>query len=132
MRLTWMSSRETAHEQAEAAREFARQAGFGLAGLSPGDLVPGNLTMVFALSAWLRTCDVDPVPACSGLLGLRQALLQTSGLEIASEPVPLLAGGHRNALLALSVYVHGLISRSAARAGKPAQTIVQEALELLP
>jgi hypothetical protein len=127
-----MSSTETAHEQAEAAREFARQAGFGLAGLSPGDLVPGNLTMVFALSAWLRTCDVDPVPACSGLLGLRQALLQTSGLEIASEPVPLLAGGHRNALLALSVYVHGLISRSAARAGKPAQTIVQEALELLP
>jgi len=132
MRLTWMSSRETAHEQAEAARQFAGQAGLGLAGLSPGDLVAGNLTMVFALSAWLRTCDVDPVAACSGLLGLRQALLQTSGLEAASEPIPLLAGSPRNALLALSVYIHGLISRSAAKAGKPAQTIVQEALELLP
>jgi hypothetical protein len=132
MRPNWMSSRETAHEQAEASRQFARQAGLGLAGLSPDDLAAGNLTMVFALSAWLRTCDVDPVPACSGLLGLRQALLHTSGLEAASEPIPLLAGSPRNALLALSVYIHGLISRSVARAGKPAQTIVQEALELLP
>jgi len=127
-----MPSTETAHEQEEAARDFAREAAFGLAVLSPGDLVAGNLTMIFALSAWLRICDTGPVPACSGLLSLRRALLEASGLDEATEPVPLLAGNPRNALLGLSVYLHGLICRSAARTHKPTQSIVEEALEFLP
>ena len=108
------------------------EAGLGLAELSPGDLVAGNLTLLFALSVWLRICDLGPVAACSGLVGLRRALLEASGLDEATEPVPLLAGDSRNALLGISVYLHGLVNRSVARAGIPPRAIVEEALELLP
>jgi hypothetical protein len=123
---------ESALEHEEAAREFARQAGFGLAGLVPGDLTRGNLTLLFALSAWLRIGGIGTVGACSVLLGLRRALLEVSGLDKVSEPVPLVAGDPHCALVSLSIYLHGLISRSAAHVHEPMATVVEEALDLLP
>jgi len=132
VRLFEMPVLETAEERQDAAREFAFQAGLGLAELVPTDLVGGNLTLVFALSAWLRMSGMEPLGACSSLLALRRALVEASGLDQATEPVPLLAGDPRSALLNLSVYLHGLICRAASCAGSPTVTVVQEALSLLP
>ncbi len=131
MRLTETPMPEPALAHRDAAREFARQAGLGLAGLVRGDLVEGNLTLVFALSAWLRVVGIGTVPACSSLLALRQALLEVSGLDRGSEPVPLLARDSRAALASLAIYLHGLIERSATHAHTSTVTIVDEALEVL-
>jgi len=122
---------QPALERPAAARAFARQAGLGLAGLARGDLVEGNLTLLFALSAWLRLAGIGTVPACSSLLVLRRALVEVSGLDRESEPVPLLAGDSRSALVGLAIYLHDLIGRSASHAHSSMVTIVEEALEIL-
>ena len=122
---------QPALERPAAARAFARQAGLGLAGLARGDLVEGNLTLLFALSAWLRLAGIGTVPACSSLLVLRRALVEVSGLDRGSEPVPLLARDSRAALASLAIYLHGLIERSATHAHTSTVTIVEEVLEIL-
>jgi hypothetical protein len=115
----------------EAMLEFAREAGLGLAQLGSCDLAEGNLSLVFALSAWLRFAGVGVPGACSGLLGLRRTLLEASSLDQHSEPIPLVAGDPRSALLSLATYVHGLIGRSARHAHKSTTSMVEEALALL-
>jgi len=118
-------------EEGDGAREFARCAGLGLAGYEVCDLAGGNLTLIFALSAWLRSSRIGTLDACSSMLGLRGALLEASELDSPSEPVPLLAGDARNALISLSIYVHGLICRSANYSRRSPAALVEEALQLL-
>lgn len=107
------------------------RAGLGLAGLVRDDLVEGNLTVLFALSAWLCIVGIGTVPASSSLLALHRPLIEASGLDRGSEPVPLLAGDSRVALASLAIYLHGLIERSATHAHTSAATIVEKALEIL-
>lgn len=121
----------TALEHAGATRRFARQALLGLAGLEPADVTGGNLTLPLALSAWLRIAGLSTADARSSLLDLRLALVQVSGLDQATEPVPLLTREPRQALVGLAVYLHGLVIRSAAHAQTSRSAIAEEALELL-
>jgi hypothetical protein len=114
-----------------ALTEFAAEAARGLAGFEIEDLREGNLSLVFALSAWLRTADIDVEGAQAGLLELRTALIECSGLDKKTEPVPLLAGQPRVALLGLAAYVHGLICRSALHKQTLPCTVVEEALAVL-
>lgn len=127
---------ETREESALAlnakAREFAYEAALGLAEFTSEDLAAGNLTLVFALSAWLRTSRIGVVHACSSLLALRVALLEVSGLEKASEPIPLLAGDPKSSLTTLAFCVHGLVHRAVAHTERTAEVLVEEAIELLP
>jgi hypothetical protein len=122
---------ESTHEQMDAYREFARQAGLGLAGLPRGDMQEGNLTLLLSLSTWLRISGTGAAAACSSLLGVRRALLEVSGLDKASEPVPLIPLDPRSALIGLAIYMHGLIWRSASRALTSPPIIVEEALDSL-
>lgn len=131
MRLTQMRLQDPAPDDEYAACEFARQAGRGLVQLLPGDLGRGNLTLLLALSAWLRIAGIGMLPACSSLIGLRRALLEVSGLDKDREPVPLLAGDPSVALVGLSIYLHGLITRAAQHAHDSTGAVVEEALELL-
>lgn len=118
-------------DEALSALAFASEAGRGLCHLDSRDIGKGELSLVFALSAWLRSSRATIPSACSGLLELRRALLESSSLDVASEPVPLLAGDARTALLSLATYVVGLIGRAARhRTGSPAEA-VEEALALL-
>jgi hypothetical protein len=110
---------------------FARSAGLGLTEFSPEDLSGGNLSLVFALSAWLRLNDLDISEGCAALFGLRRALVEVSGLDASSEPIPLMAGDSRTGLVGLGAYMHGLIRRAAAQARRPAQLVVEEAVTLL-
>jgi len=129
--LIQMPMADTALEDEESAREFARQAGLGLATLTCSDIAEGNLTLPLALSAWLRITRIGVVGACSSLLGLRAALLEASGLDRDTEPVPLLTRDPQRALIGHATYVRGLIFRSAAHADRPTSALVEEALELL-
>jgi hypothetical protein len=115
-------------DEAETATEFARLAAVGLAQFEPEELGDRSLVLVFAMSAWLRLARTSIAGACAALLQLRHLLLDSSRLDQVSEPVPLLAGEPRTALLGLATYVHGLICRAAANGERSRAALVEEAL----
>lgn len=131
MRNRELSLLEETSFRAESIRDFARSAGLGLVEFVPNDLIGGNLSLVCALSAWLRFNDVDVSEACAGFLRLRGALVEVSGLDASSEPIPLMAGDAPTALMGLGAYMHGLIRRAAAHSRRPAPVLVEEAVTLL-
>lgn len=131
MRLDQMLVAQQEVEDRDAARAFVRQSGLGLAGYDACDLVAGNLTLIFALSAWIRSSGIGTLPACSSLLSLRVAILEVSGLDPRSEPTPLLTGDARCALISLSIYMHGLICRASAHSHCSRAEIVEAALQAL-
>jgi hypothetical protein len=118
-------------EAGDTVKEFARHAGLGLARLEHRDLAQGSLCLIFAASAWLRFSRIGVTASCSSLLSLRRTLLEASGLDRDSEPIPLLAGDHSTALIGLSHYTHGLIRRAARHSGRSPVEVVEEALQLL-
>jgi hypothetical protein len=111
--------------------EFLREAALGVAGIIPEDLDPGNLTIPLGVSAWIVRSDVDLAEACDALLELRGAFLSVSGLDRASEPVPLLGGDRRTSVLTLAVYLDGLLDRGARLARTTRTELAEAALALL-
>ena len=66
--------------------------------------------------------------ACDVLLHLRAALLAVSALDQRSEPVPLVAGDRRQAVLTLAVYLDGLVGRACRLAGTTREELAEAAL----
>jgi len=110
---------------------FLYEAALGVAQMMPEDLEPGNLTIPFGVSVWIRRSDIGLADACDAMLELRTAFLAVSGLDQRSEPVPLLGGDRRTAVLNLAVYLDGLVNRGARCAGTSRMELAQAALELL-
>ena len=104
--------------------EFARSAVAGLARIEPQDLAPGNLTLPLELSRWMHEARLDEREAIVVLLDLRRALLKAGGLDVSTEPVPLLAGDSRHALVALATYLEGLVRRASFVAGPDIEVLV--------
>ncbi len=103
----------------------------GLACLEPEDLLEGNLTLALGISAWLRRSGADLTDAVQAMLDIRDALVEVGGLDARTEPVPLLAGEARTAVLSLAIYLDGLVRRSAAVSGVSRSAVVERALERL-
>ncbi len=101
-----------APEGGETLARFARAVVAGLPRLDPEDLGPGTLTLPLVVSAWMRDADLDTAGAGAALLAVREAVVAAASLDRASEPVPLMAGDRRRALLSLAVYVDGLVRRA--------------------
>jgi hypothetical protein len=97
----------------ESLQRFAREAIVGLATLDAEDLKPPRLTLPLIVSVWMRRAGVGTATARRGLLALRVALLDESGLDERTEPVPLPVADSAVATLSLAVYLHGLLRRSA-------------------
>ncbi len=124
-------------QEAEAAQaidpavEFARTLGRGLVDLSQADFAEGVLTLPFGLSAWMRQAQASLDDARAAISLLRDALLAVSGLHRASEPVPLLARDRKAAVVSMTVYLEGLLTRAAAQAQASRSDVVEAALEEL-
>lgn len=103
----------------------------GLVTLDDEDLAPGNMTLELGLTLWMSRTRTDLPTARRALWGLRRALLAVSNLDQDSEPVPLMAGDQRAALLALAIYLYGLARRAADSRLLTAPQIAEEALEAL-
>jgi hypothetical protein len=103
----------------------------GLAVLEAEDLTRGNLTLELGLSLWMRRTDSDLFGVRDALLEVRRALLEAAGMDRVSEPIPLLAGDDRTAVLSLAVYIKGLVVRAASAADTSRREIVEAALALL-
>lgn len=126
-----MRSVQVAVETQSVQGRFLREAALGVAEMLPEDLEPGNLTIPFGVSVWIRRSDIDLAGACDVMLELRTAFLTVSGLDRRSEPVPLLGGDRRTSVLNLAVYLDGLVARGARCAGVSRAELAEAALELL-
>jgi len=100
-----------------ACRVVAGEVALVLSGTSPQDLASGSLVLALALSVCMERHGVGAEGLVGAMRLLRGAVLADSGLDAASEPVPLAAGDPRSAALALARYLHGLLERAARAIG---------------
>jgi hypothetical protein len=96
--------------------------------LVPEDLRAECLTLPLPISSWLRVHALDPDEACQALMALREALIESSGIEARSEPVPLVVGDRRHAVLNLARYLDQLVERAGGVAGKDRGGVIDSAL----
>jgi len=111
-----------------AVAEFTPEMARGIARLEPGDLFDGGLMLPLGLSVWLRRTGTGLHQARGLMLAVRRALLEVSGLDRVTEPVPLLAGDERTVVLHLAVYLDGLVSRAARATHATRTEVVERAL----
>ena len=109
--------------------DFATALAHGVADLAAEDLAHDALTLTFGLSAWMRRSSVGYEQAWAGVLLLRSALLAVGGLDRSSEPIPLRASDPKTALVSMTVYLDGLVSRAAGASGKGRWDVVCDAVE---
>jgi hypothetical protein len=120
--------------QPSEAPDFRRAAGDVIAQLLPADRRDGSLTPALLLSASLRRCglDHDLDLACEELLVLRSGLLAASpAVDAAHEPVPLVVGDRRLALLNLTAYLDDLLERAARADARGREEVLATALDRL-
>lgn len=114
------------------AVQFATALAHGVADFEPEDLTSDALRLTFDLSAWMRRTSVGAEEAWSGVLLLRNALLEVAGLECTSEPVPLRALDTKMALASMTVYLDGLLERAARATHKGRWAVAGDAVGLFP
>jgi len=122
--------RSELHEQANSA-PFVRDAAVGLATLDPEDLGRGNLTLPLLLSVWMRRAEVGVEDARDALLELRSALVEASGLDRRTEPVPLCVADPAAAVLSLARYTEGLLGRASEAARTSRLEVARRAVALV-
>jgi hypothetical protein len=115
----------------ESIERFAREAMLGLAVLEPDDLTPGNLTVRLGLSLWMRRGRIRVETARDAMLELRGALLEASGLDERTEPVPLLLADPVAAIVSLALYLEGLLQRAARMTATSRVEVARRALVLV-
>jgi hypothetical protein len=71
-----------------------------------------DLTVRLLVGASLRRRCVGHETACRALMALRRAIIDSSELDAASEPVPLVVGDRRQGLINLVGYLEGLLARA--------------------
>jgi hypothetical protein len=115
-------------ESEDTGDDFRRALARGLIDLDLNYDVRENLTLQLSLSLWMRLAGADLALTRWELLELRRNVLDVSGLDSRTEPVPMHARDDARAVLNLSVYLLELIDR-AAHAGDVGRTeIVESAL----
>jgi len=95
----WHLAAEALHVAAEA----------GAVGSAGGQVIP------FGLSASMARHGAGAEDVVDAILEARAAVIATSGIDPATEPVPLVVGDARVAAVNLGVYLQGLLERAAAR-----------------
>ena len=104
----------------------------GLAELGPVDLASGDLSLELGISIWLRRNETPLEEARHLLLDIRQQVLEASGLDAATEPVPLVGRSLRLDVVNLVAYVGDLLRRGAAAAGCAPRALAARVMAELP
>ncbi len=104
----------------------------GLAELGPVDPFAGDLCLELGLSVWLRRSGTSLLEARDRLSEARQAVLAASGLDPATEPVPLIGRSPRADVITLAAYVGDLLRRAAAAADCSVTLVAERAIAMLP
>jgi hypothetical protein len=88
----------------------------GLAELGPVDPLSGDLSLELGISLWLRSDGTSLMEARDILLEMRAVILEVSGLDPATEPVPLVGRSPRLDVVNLATYAGNLLRRASAAA----------------
>lgn len=100
-------------ETGATGADFASEVVRFIAGLSNEGPVGVSLSLPFGLSASMKRHGLGLDETISAVLSVRTALLAVSGLDLASEPVPLRLPDSVLFVLNLAVYLDGLLGRAA-------------------
>jgi len=125
-----------APDPALAEQAFVTEVARGMAALCGGEVFTedensGDLTIPLGLSAWIVRAAIGLPDAFDSLLRLRRAVLDVSGLDLRSEPVPLRVGDPRAALRSLGAYLFALVHRAAHHAGMTPLELAEATLQQL-
>ena len=104
----------------------------GLAELGPVDLASGDLSLELGISIWLRRNRTPLEEARHLLLDIRQQVLEASGLDAATEPVPFVGRSLKLDVVNLVAYVGDLLRRGAAAAGCAPRALATRVMADLP
>ena len=118
-------------ETGPTGSDFASEVLHCIARLSGTGQVPASLSLCFGLSAWMKRFGLGLDETVTTILSLRKALLSVSGLDAASEPVPLRVADRVMFVLNLAVYLDGLLARAARALGVSPGEAADAAVELL-
>lgn len=111
--------------------EFAGDVVRFLARLAEEGPVGVSLSLPFGLSASMKRYGLSLDETIRAVLSIRAALLSVSGLDTATEPVPLRVADPVLFVLNLAVYLDGLLGRAARVLGLSPGEAADVAVELL-
>jgi hypothetical protein len=91
-------------------------------------LLDDDLTLPLSLSVWMRQEGLEASEARTRLQAFLSALSEVGGLDVATEPVPLVPRDERRALLVLTLHAAWLTVRVADLTGRSRGQVSNEAL----
>ncbi len=104
----------------------------GLEELGPVDPFGGDLSLELGISVWMRRSGTSLLEARDMLLESREVILSASGLDPATEPVPLVGRSPRLDVVNLAAYVGNLLRRASAATGCSIGTLAERVIADLP
>jgi hypothetical protein len=90
-----------------------------------------DLRVPLGLSLWMRRHEVGLGGTIEALRRLRRSLLESSGLDAGTEPVPLALGDKRTTVLNFAVYLDALVTRAAEKKRASRSEVTEAALALI-
>ena len=100
----------------------------GLLELEADDLARENLSLELGLSLWMRRTAIDLPGVRDVLLSFRVAVIELSGLDRRTEPVPLISRDPVSGMRNLCIYLKGLIRRASEESGLDERQITERGL----
>ena len=104
----------------------------GLAELGPVDLASGDLSLELGISVWLRRHETSLEEARHLLLDIRGRVLEASGLEVATEPLPFVGRSLKLDVVNLVAYIGDLLRRGASALGCAPRVLAAKVTADLP
>ena len=111
--------------------DFARKVLRGVSAIEAPRNGEADLSLELGLSLWMRQTGTGMEDARPAMLAMRAALLNASGMDVATEPIPLCGVDPRLDVLNLGAYLRRLMARATARAHCDAALMVERALRHL-
>jgi hypothetical protein len=110
---------------------FAQKVLQGISAIEEPRAGEADLSLQLGLSIWMRQTRTEIDDALPAMLAMRSALLKASGMDRATEPVPLRGVDPRLDVLNLGGYLRRLVARVTAHAQGDGALMVDRALDYL-
>jgi hypothetical protein len=100
-----------------------------LPALVPAGMAQVDLALELGLSACMQMADTEVDEALGQLWDIRQAVLEASGIDESTEPIPLVGSSDRVGVLHMALYLGNLLHRAAGHRGGDIGSLVTLALD---
>jgi hypothetical protein len=107
---------------------MAHDVALGVVSLTEESLPPESLTLPLGLSLWMRQHGAGLEDLIEAIVAVRAGVIESAGLDQATEPVPLPVYDSRVMVLNLVAYLADLVSRAASMKGTSRREVIGRAL----